>query len=448
MIATLASLVFALATPLAAGHGILRLIARGDAVGPAPERLALAWLLGAGYISLALFFCGLVTGGVALPVLVAAGAVLLFIAGNRRPLARFESPPLTRVEWLLAALLVAQLAFVAWCARSFMLGWDGIAVWEVKMQVAFKNGGALPAAYFSDLTRADSHPRYPLYWPGTGTWLYLCLGRVDQSWLRLLGVVFYAAAAGLLTGAVQRLGQSRTAGLVAAAGLFFVPLLVSSPNGVCAGYADFPLAALCLAAVARMPGWRTNTAASDRRLFAVLAMLMVWTKADGVVLLAALLAAAWLAQGWRRLPRVLLMALPAVALLAVFNIYLRSVNAPADHYAAPTPGNIVSHIGRALPSCAAMLSQTLDWSQWSLLWPGAVLALATLAVRGRCRCALLLLVVMGLPVIGYTFVYVLSTWGGPSYLVHIQLSASRLFIGFCPVALLAIGLALPCGVKN
>ena len=228
----------------------------------------------------------------------------------------------------------------------------------------------------------------------------------------MLGVVFYAAVVGLLTGAVQRLGKSRPAGLVAATCLFFLPLLVSSQHGIHAGYADFPLAALCLAAASRLPGWRGNIAASDRRLFAVFAMLMVWTKTDGVVLLAAMLCATWLALGWRRLPRAV--AGRAIGGAAVFfNGYLHLMNAPRDHYASPTPANILAHIDRAGPAFLAMMGQAFDWTQWSLLWPGAVLALVTLAWRGQRRCALLLLVLMGLPVVGYTFVYVLSTWPGP-----------------------------------
>jgi hypothetical protein len=264
---------------------------------------------------------------------------------------------------------------------------------------------------------------------------------VDQSWVRVLGALFYAAAAGLLTGVVQRLGKSRLAGLIAAACLFFLPILIATPHGIHAGYADFPLAALCLAAVSRLPGWHSNTSAGDHRLFAVLAMLVVWTKSEGIVLLAAMLAAAWLALGWRRLPRVLLLAAPSVVLLAVFTVYLRSVSALPNPYGTPTPANLLANIDRFGPVFRAMFEQTVDWSQWSLLWPGTLLALFFLAWNGKRRCALLLLTVTGLPVLGYACAYVLSTWPG-GYLLHVQLSASRLFIGLCPLALLGIGLAL------
>jgi hypothetical protein len=116
---------------------------------------------------------------------------------------------------------------VIWSIANLPLGWDGLTIWDMKAQIAFANDGWLPAEYFRDSTRSWSHVHYPLYWPYAETWLYLCLGRVDQTLVRGFGALFYAAAVGLLAGAVPRLGGTRLAGLISAVCLFFLPMLTA-----------------------------------------------------------------------------------------------------------------------------------------------------------------------------------------------------------------------------
>jgi hypothetical protein len=231
--------------------------------------------------------------------------------------------------------------------------------------------------------------------------------------------------------------------LIAAACLFFLPMLTAMPFGVFAGYADFPLGVIYLAAVCRLPLWRPQSRCVDDRIFSVLAMLVVWTKTEGKVLFGALLFSAAVAivlrREWRRL---LLIGTPAVVLLLVHSVYLRHVQAlPDGNYFPPTPEHVFGHLNRLGTIFGAIGAEFIDLKTWSLLWPGALLAIVTLALCCRRPAALQLTAVLALPLPGYCLAYLLSTW--TDYERHIQTSLSRLLLGLAPVALLAIGLAIP-----
>jgi hypothetical protein len=172
-------------------------------------------------------------------------------------------------------------------------------------------------------------------------------------------------------------------------------------------------------------------------------MLAVWTKTEGKVMLGALLVSAAvvvLRRGeWRRL---ILIATPAIAMLVIHGAFLRHVQGlPDKNYFPPTPGNVFGHLDRLPTILAAIGAQFANWRNWSLLWLGALLAVTTLASYRKRSMALQLAAVLVLPLPGYALAYILSTW--PDYERHIQTSISRLLLGLAPVALLAIGLALP-----
>ncbi len=452
MISSVLGMLFAMAVVIAAGSGSVGTLSTGTPskdVGAWPERSALILLLGFGYISIALFALGFLFSGAALIGVVTAGAIALYVVSRFRPAPTLAVEPVAKVpitvtEWIFVGILCVQALFIFWTVVTYPLGWDGLTIWEMKAQIAFANDGRLPAEYFRDATRSWSHVHYPLYWPYAETWLYLCMGGVDQGWVRSLGGIFYVAALGLIAGAVTRLGGTRLAGLIAASLLFFLPILTAMPAGVFSGYADFPLAVLYLAAVCRLPFWDSPFRTTNDRLLAVLAMLVVWTKTEGKILFGALLLSAAFVvtvrgRQWRRL---IVIATPAILLLIVHAAFLRHVGALQDkNYASPTPQNLIAHVDRAAPVAKAIGTQFLNLKNWSLLWPGALLALVTLASCGKPRTALQLTAVLALPLPAYGLAYLLSTW--PDYERHIHTSLSRLLLGLAPVALLAIGLAIP-----
>ncbi len=435
----------ALAVIALAGHGALRLLLRGEfANTPTPERLGLTWLLGTGWVSLAIFAAGWAVRGAALIALIAAGAALLAILGQRVQIPRAPTwRPRNALEWLLVAALGVELILIATWSTQFAFGWDGLALWEAKARIAAAHGGALPLAYFREFPFAWVQPRYPLYLPYSETWLYLCLGRADQAWVRIFGPLTYAAAALIIVGATERLRGARTAGLAVAVAMFFVPYFFTGTWHVLAGYADFPLGVLYLAAVSRLPGITREPTAAECRLFAALSALVVWGKQEGFYLWLVLIAFATLALAragrWRW---AIWSAAPAALLTAAFALYLKFVRSlPDPFYQAPTPANIAAHLDRFGPVLARLFTEISDLESWSLLWPGAALAVIALAMRRAWSPAFAFAWALALPLGLYVMPFVLSALD--DYLIHAEHAQPRLLLQLAPTALLAIALAIP-----
>jgi hypothetical protein len=141
---------------------------------------------------------------------------------------------------------------------------------------------------------------------------------------------------------------------------------------------------------------------------------------------------------WRR---VLVVAAPAIVLLIIHAAFLRHVGALQDkNYFPLTPANVLQHLDRVGVIAGAFGAQFIQWKTWSILWPGAALAIVSLWCSGQRILAQALTTVLVLPIPGYALAYVLSTW--QDYERHIHTSLSRLLLGLAPAALLGIALAV------
>ena len=427
------------------GWGLARLLAGAEHVWNRWELTGLIWVFGTGYVSIALWFLGSTLAQTALLVASGFGAIILGLLGRRIRSAPSRGERGHVVDALLLLLLFAEAGFIAAWAPRLALGWDGLMIWELKARIAFENGGALPANYFADLHRSWSHPTYPLYFPYNEAWLYLCFGRIDQAWVRILGPIAYGAAVALLAGGLPRLGSSPRVGLAAAVLLFFVPYCFGSGWGVLAGYADFPLAVLFLAAVVHWPMLR-EVSAGEARLFGVAAGLLVWAKSEGMFLWLILAAPAGLMLLWRKRWGACLWAiLPGAILLGGFRAFLAMMKAaPEMNYAPVTWSALQTNAGRAGPIAQRFAHEFVDLEKWSLLWPGVAAAILALWLRDRRRFALGLAAAVMVPMSAYGCAYLLSTW--TDFGLHMELSLSRLLLQLAPVALLTIALAVPTRV--
>jgi hypothetical protein len=159
------------------------------------------------------------------------------------------------------------------------------------------------------------------------------------------------------------------------------------------------------------------------------------------VLVGALLVAASPALVSRgRWKRIIFLAIPAFVTAVGYGIYLNTVDAVRDGiYSAPTLANLVAHSDRLGHIVSRMAAEFIDWRHWSLLWPAAAVALATLAWRGQRRTATQLALLLMLPLPAYALAYELSAFY--DWRIHIETSLSRLYLESAPLALLAVGLA-------
>lgn len=439
------AVLFALVVIIMSGAALLRLILR-DKVTETPilERMGLWWVLGSGYVSLTIFSVGWIIRGSALTATIAAGALaMLTLARSRRGGASKRWRPFDLIDWLILAVLLAQLSYACWLAPQTALGWDGIVLWEAKARIAAENGGTLPLRYFYDIPFPISQPRYPLFLPYTETWIYLCLGEPNQAWVWAIGPMTYAAAVLIIAGATERLGSPRKIGLISAAIFFLTPYLWKGNWNALTGYADFPLGVLYLAAASRVTCLGIPASKRELVFFGVLAGLTVWVKQEGFYLWLVLMAIAALflrtPAKWRE---ALLVAAPGILIATTFHIYLSFAGAPKDpFYQSPTPSNILANADRIAPVIGRIFGELVNFNSWLYLWIGAAGAIVSLAFWRRLTLAFGFGMAIGLPLVLFIWPFVLSNF--TNFLLHCDHALSRLMFQIAPTAMLAIAIATP-----
>jgi hypothetical protein len=422
---------------LLGGWGIAALLLPGECSFAA--RLANAWLLGALAVSLLLAVLGGIFSG---PVLMGAVTLALLIPAClalRKPFPRprLEGPG----KWIACAVILCQLLFLARFVGSTAIAWDGLVVWEVKARIAMTNGGCIPIEYFSDPTRAWSHPDYPLMLPMLETWIYLWLGKADQSLARVIFPCFYLAALLLIYTSVADVARKRWWGLCVAAALFFIPFFTDGQSNVFTGYADFPLAVLYLAAVDSLLRYFRKPEPSRLLIFSIYAGALPWMKREGLILWLCLMLVAgveFLRRSEYR--RALLAATPGLVLIVGWKLALFAVRAlPNTDFMPVTASNVRDHLGRIPVIAQYSAGELTSIKDWSLLWPLFVMAIAVLAARGKRALSLRLCTLVAIPALIYSGIYMLSTW--QPFETHMDCSLARLYSQLALVALVTVGFA-------
>jgi hypothetical protein len=126
-----------------------------------------------------------------------------------------------------------------------------------------------------------------------------------------------------------------------------------------------------------------------------------------------------------------------------FYLHAHHVSAPAD-FARLNAGTQWQHVDRLVPVLLELARNLADWRAWTLLWEGALAAFFVLFCQGEVRRASFFLFALLPPLCFDVAVCLCSAW--PDYLLHLNLSLSRLLLQSAPTA--AVGLArsrtLPC----
>jgi hypothetical protein len=441
MMLMLLSLIAAFTLVVMAGAGVLSLVA------PRPlhlsERVALSWLIGSMLVSLGLWlfsFCarGLILQGLVSLVCLGLGLVA-FVRRRQSAGAR-----LTAGECVLLGLLLVQFALLFYVSFKRTLGWDGLLNWEFKARIAYENGGALPAEYFSDQERAFSHPEYPLGIPNLELWSYLWLGEANQFWIKAIFPCFYAAGALLLAGLVERFSQRRVFGSIAALLFFFVPQFLVTPGAAITGYADFPLAIFYLGAIGflilddREGGWFW--------LAAIFLSFLPWLKREGIVLWMTGAVCAVLFRGRRPFTKTILGLSGGLLIFVGWRTYLLVNHFSTEADFGIAAESISQNLSRLSPTFVALRQNLFELESWSLLWYGAVASLIVLLPGRNSRRGLLLFLAIAIPLGFDVTVYIFSAW--PDYLRHVNLSLSRLILQVAPTAFLLVSLAVAALVSG
>lgn len=188
----------------------------------------------------------------------------------------------------LAVALYASIARVI--VHPHGEGWDAFSIWNLHARFLFRSGSTWTEG-FNPLI-PWSHPDYPLLLPGAIAHFWTYLGHETQIVPAVIAAVFTFAAVGLLYSSLALL-RGRITAMLATLALLTTPFFIEQGTSQ---YADVPLSFFILAtvsllclhdAVAHSNGWR------DRLLIiaGVNAGFAAWTKNEGLLFLAALIAA-------------------------------------------------------------------------------------------------------------------------------------------------------------
>ncbi|OGP72342.1 MAG: hypothetical protein A2Z73_02725 [Deltaproteobacteria bacterium RBG_13_60_28] len=416
------------------------------------ERLALSFGIGATLLTLwmlVLTWMGLLFSLplILVPPLALGGLALLAKKifwregrGSETPHSSPEPLPPTpyRVwDWVFLSLLAALFLFATLRAVLYpMWAWDAIATWGCKAKVFYQSRGL-------DLTCIDAHNYYPNLVPLLLSYLYFCLGRVNDHLAQGLFPLWGALLLALLYSLLRRLSLSRTQALgittfFALNGTVFVVHLYIA-------YADLPLAYFTLAAVGLLYLWLTSRAPrGSLALTACFCAGMAWCKYEGPPLAGTILLAGVLTLAWLRPPdlkaRLLSLGIPLAGLAAGYLPWrlfaaFRHLEVGADHIQNLYPQQFLQafwYLGGAL----------VDPFYFGLLWPGLALALIFCGKSLWRSPRLFPALFLGGNLLAILVAYGLAPTAAAEFDMYVRATLDRLLLHLTPVAALLVGEAM------
>jgi hypothetical protein len=285
------------------------------------------------------------------------------------------------------------------------------------------------------------HASYPIFVPLNQLWVYLCLGRPDQSLVKILGVVWFTAAACLTFSQLCRATRRSAPAFLVLGMMLIVPMVVLFPGGAIWVWGDFPVGAMAVAALLYLLEYRTNR--SGLACFAVTVAMLPWIKREGLILGCALLAVlAWDAFRKREWRACAIAAIPFLIVAVGWKLFVESMGAPpVGDFVTPTPAYFFENIDRLPRTIVIALRELITWQRWTLLWPIALLAwirigrepaLARWRFAAGINAALIAI---------YAGIYVFSAW--PVLPWHMLTSLPRLLLAPAMMAIVLVAVAIP-----
>ncbi len=355
---TITMLAYALAVPAVSGFLFVTWCTRSDLEQSFFERLFLGFGIGTGMTTFEMFLLGLFRiplNMVAISIVQIATAILLGYLLHRTgvPWRRIFSKEaggpgvspatVTRqhrvVVIILTAWILAKVLFVLY--EGFFLPENTSDSWEHWSSGAkffyYEKGLALDPAnehFFGEGYLKVQ--RYPLNVPLMQVWVSLCIGEVNEVYMKAWNALFYISMIGLMFFAVRRKTTLMTA-LLAAFFLSTVPLLTYH---ALIAYADLPLSAYALGAMVCF--WSTIDALKSGRavyargllvLMGTCAALCVWTKMEGLFFAAAFSASLALYYLVKKISfrQVTAFFAPLVLVSVPWYVFLLSIRVPVSY---------------------------------------------------------------------------------------------------------------------
>jgi hypothetical protein len=419
------------------------------------ELLSLSFLFGTAVISISTISLGffLSDTGLRWALTVLCLAIGLIGLSRRVSLVDASGPSKwSRVDkgWLVVGAI--QICLIAWIARYTPLGWDGLLIFEFKARLAFLNGGVVPQALLTDPTRTWIHPDYPLLLPLTESWVYSWIGRPDQELIKFIFPLYFAAALGIFFTASRQHLPATWRGLLMPVYLFTVPLIWFESGSASSAYADFPLAVFYLASVVYILEYLRTEPAAALRIAGFLIAAMCWTKQEGKLLCAVLivfiiLRAIQKRSRWREWLRLSVTALPALAIILAWQLFLIGSGIQGARVFLPVNLNTLSsNLWRLSSIAGQVIEEMTNWQRWRLLWLLVFVMPFWFLAKRKYGQAITFLFTVILPVFVYASIYIFSAWD--SFLTHLTSSFSRLLMQISLVAVMLVCVEVKDSQKN
>lgn len=420
----------AVAALLGGGFGVVALVTRGRRVISLGELVALSAAFGVFVATLVWWVAALVARSSA-PAAVTAVCAALAAWGIHRW--RRERPEVVgRRIFCLAALPL--IAAVGWLAATTPFQWDGLFVWEMKARAVQVEGG-VPLDYLRDDSRGWSHPIYPLLVPLLRVWTQGWLEAPHEGFGKLVEVLFFVVAVGLLASLGSRVGA--VAGATALALLALTPRLLVLDGSATSGYADFAVFVFYGGAVQFLAYalWREEP--GDLAIAGLLAAALPWTKQEGTLLLAVFVGLALLTLGqraWRNLHQ---LAAPGILVAASWAAFVRLAHVQsAVVFDPPSLEGLRERLHLSGEIGRACLDLALAPQAWGLFWPLFLFALVIAPRALSRRLPVLCCLAVVVPACLYGATYLFTRWRPVT--LHVESSFTRLMLQLALPAILLI----------
>ncbi len=336
-------------------------------------------------------------------------------------------------KWLLVLLLL--LTFFGICVYSLraltepMWSNDFLAIWGLKGKIIFA-AGAVPRRLFSDPSLGFSHPEYPLGFPFLYAALSFLLGSWDDHAMALLFPFLQVATLLALFGWLRRRG---TALALALSGVALLALFEPLYSAFSAGMADVPysFAALLFGTACADTLDRTDTLAARR--LALASFLVISTKNEGLMLVAAGVLLCFLAfRRARSVSRRALAAtaIPAILLLLAGRLWKGSLPLRDFDLAYLGPTLVLEILPRVAEAIHTGFREVILPA-----WPGLLCVLLLIGVGRRNSAGDRLLLLVSICAAAYLLVPSLAVLG-PDWLI--RMSFARTVSALAPLAAAAI----------
>lgn len=424
------------------------------------ERMLFAWPIGAGVVSLQMFFYSLASIPFApvvigLPwaavcaALVAARIYAFFSKAARNGGGAwsftFSTASTSSRSLALSPLEVALVLVIAFQAVFSLVnlvalpiqGYDTWVIWFLKARAFFIDGG-VSAAFLADPVYSNANPgayEYPLLVPLLVSVGYVFFGYVDDRLVKIFFWFYYLNLLGAFYYFVRPF-STRLVALMLCAMLATVPRVMEQAAFGGAGYADLPLAVYFLLAVGFGFRYFQDGKKGDFLLSTLFLAIGAWTKSEGITFLAAvfiIMSVYAIYTRWREgIKVVVYAAVIAVVFVLPWQLYVHTLPKLSFTMVSELSVSTVLSNMERLPFILKVIApKFFTANKYHITW--ALYAILTIwGFRSFVRREYLFLqAVLWLQLSFYIFVYVITPF---DLKPHIETSFDRLTIHLLPIA--------------